>query len=319
MPRSLGSARWALATSAAVKFGSRCAVGSVWGVNLMVGSVGGWSAAAVASRELLRAVSRVLCEGGAVIDVVGVCVWVVAAFFVPCLFLGGAGVAVNPLNPGGSGKSALAVAVGFASSSARSERMVLPPTSCRRVVPRSTVSLDGGCPCHRTRNHRALAVLWWYRRATRWSMVCMGLVVTGQVCTTGGCVVVVVFVAAIMLTVALTTLLRASGSVLDFPDTYLMSNWYWSSSLSQRHSLELVSADRAQYTSGLWSVWSSTVNFELAIRKVRHCLHAFTRAKASRSPVEYFISGGVNFALNHSSTVGTPDTGHRCIRAAPHA
>ena len=131
-------------------------------------------------------------------------------------------------------------------------------------------------------------------------MACMGLVVTGQVCTTGGGVVVA-FVAAIMLTVALATLLRASGSVLDFPDTHLTLNWHWSISLSQRHSLELVCADRAQCTSGLWSVWSSTVNFELAIRKVRHCLHAFTRANASRSPVERFISGGVNFALNHSS------------------
>ena len=63
--------------------------------------------------------------------------------------------------------------------------------------------------------------------------------------------VAVALVAAITLTVALATLLRESCSALDFPDTHLTSNWHRSTSLIQRHSLELVSADLAQCTSRL--------------------------------------------------------------------
>ena len=55
----------------------------------MVGSVGGWSAAAVASRELLCAVSRASREGGMVADAVGARACVVAAVLVPRLLVGG--------------------------------------------------------------------------------------------------------------------------------------------------------------------------------------------------------------------------------------
>ena len=53
---------------------------------------------------------------------------------------------MNLLKPGGSGKPALDVATGFASSSARGERMVLLPTSCCRAVLRSTASAGWGVP-----------------------------------------------------------------------------------------------------------------------------------------------------------------------------